>query len=368
MAGDAGCVHVLTDAVLEHLDARPLSSFADVLLGEMAPRVCIVTTPNRDFNALFDRLEQGEAAAERFHRPGVPYAMRHHDHRFEWTRREFRAWALDAAATHGYDVEFSGVGGLGRGMDLAGSGDANAVLRDAVDGCRDASLSQLAGGRSAWPPLKSIVCGDDDSETSSDVRRVFGDCSQMAVFVIKPAREETLSVPRELRVLTGDSDRLQTVFAHSYPFAAGEVFPPSLAAVLGLAMAQRLTSLLPDVVLDEWAKDDAEFLRDEAHRKEYGTGISFHSSSSAWGAGLDGDSLKVRERQFAQVGGRPWEVKAVEVVVDAARLWDETVKLRRACHYRFDVFESVLFDRETGKSPVLSSRRTLSRQYSSRRL
>ena len=36
--------------------------------------------------------------------------MRHSDHRFEWTRAEFRAWADRVAATHGYAVEFRGVG------------------------------------------------------------------------------------------------------------------------------------------------------------------------------------------------------------------------------------------------------------------
>jgi hypothetical protein len=36
--------------------------------------------------------------------------MRHSDHRFEWTRAEFAAWAQRVAAEHGYDVEIRGVG------------------------------------------------------------------------------------------------------------------------------------------------------------------------------------------------------------------------------------------------------------------
>jgi hypothetical protein len=36
--------------------------------------------------------------------------MRHSDHRFEWTRAEFREWAGRTAATHGYRVEFRPVG------------------------------------------------------------------------------------------------------------------------------------------------------------------------------------------------------------------------------------------------------------------
>ena len=37
-------------------------------------------------------------------------ATRHRDHRFEWTREEFRGWAGGVAAEHGYDVRFEPVG------------------------------------------------------------------------------------------------------------------------------------------------------------------------------------------------------------------------------------------------------------------
>ncbi|MDX3793407.1 3' terminal RNA ribose 2'-O-methyltransferase Hen1, partial [Streptomyces acidiscabies] len=32
------------------------------------------------------------------------------DHRFEWTREEFRTWAGQVAERHGYDVEFTPIG------------------------------------------------------------------------------------------------------------------------------------------------------------------------------------------------------------------------------------------------------------------
>jgi hypothetical protein len=37
--------------------------------------------------------------------------MRHRDHRFEWTRREFAQWAERVASTHGYQVRLLPVGG-----------------------------------------------------------------------------------------------------------------------------------------------------------------------------------------------------------------------------------------------------------------
>lgn len=36
--------------------------------------------------------------------------MRHPDHRFEWTREGFRAWATAVAAAHGYGVQLRPVG------------------------------------------------------------------------------------------------------------------------------------------------------------------------------------------------------------------------------------------------------------------
>jgi len=37
-------------------------------------------------------------------------SMRHRDHRFEWTRAEFRSWADAVAADHGYTVRYLPVG------------------------------------------------------------------------------------------------------------------------------------------------------------------------------------------------------------------------------------------------------------------
>jgi hypothetical protein len=36
--------------------------------------------------------------------------FRHADHRFEWTRAEFQAWAERIAAEYGYKVRFEGLG------------------------------------------------------------------------------------------------------------------------------------------------------------------------------------------------------------------------------------------------------------------
>jgi 3' terminal RNA ribose 2'-O-methyltransferase Hen1 len=82
--------------VVEHLDPVRLAGFTRVLFGATRPRTVVVTTPNREYNALFDGMPAG--------------ALRHRDHRFEWSRDEFRAWSGGAAAVHGYEVRHVPVG------------------------------------------------------------------------------------------------------------------------------------------------------------------------------------------------------------------------------------------------------------------
>jgi hypothetical protein len=60
------------------------------------PRRVIVTTPNAEYNRRWERLAAG--------------TFRHADHRFEWTRAEFQAWARGVAERHGYTVRFAPVG------------------------------------------------------------------------------------------------------------------------------------------------------------------------------------------------------------------------------------------------------------------
>jgi 3' terminal RNA ribose 2'-O-methyltransferase Hen1 len=82
--------------VIEHLDPPRLGAFEHGIFGYARPGTVIVTTPNAEYNALFDGLPEG--------------SFRHADHRFEWTRAEFAAWADGVAARHGYRTELSGIG------------------------------------------------------------------------------------------------------------------------------------------------------------------------------------------------------------------------------------------------------------------
>lgn len=83
--------------VVEHLDPPRLAAFARVLFEYMRPRTVVLTTPNREYNALWPSLAVGGH-------------LRHRDHRFEWTRAEFAGWAEAQASRYGYDVRFAGIG------------------------------------------------------------------------------------------------------------------------------------------------------------------------------------------------------------------------------------------------------------------
>jgi 3' terminal RNA ribose 2'-O-methyltransferase Hen1 len=82
--------------VIEHLDPPRLAAFEQALFGAARPGHVVVTTPNREYNPKFETLPAGQ--------------MRHKDHRFEWTRAEFQAWADGVAGRFGYSVRYAPVG------------------------------------------------------------------------------------------------------------------------------------------------------------------------------------------------------------------------------------------------------------------
>jgi 3' terminal RNA ribose 2'-O-methyltransferase Hen1 len=82
--------------VIEHLDPPRLTAFERVLFEFARPQTVVLTTPNCEYNVMWETLPAGH--------------FRHTDHRFEWTRQEFEAWANRVAGQHGYSVRFLPVG------------------------------------------------------------------------------------------------------------------------------------------------------------------------------------------------------------------------------------------------------------------
>ena len=92
----AGYDVALLTEVIEHLDPERLRSLVRVVFEHARPRRIVVTTPNAEYNAVWAALPAGK--------------FRHPDHRFEWTRAEFRTWAEGVAERYGYTAAFSGIG------------------------------------------------------------------------------------------------------------------------------------------------------------------------------------------------------------------------------------------------------------------
>jgi 3' terminal RNA ribose 2'-O-methyltransferase Hen1 len=82
--------------VIEHLDLNRLKAFERVLFEFAKPGMVVLTTPNQEFNVMWDKLDAAE--------------MRHDDHRFEWTRKEFEKWTIHIATTYNYNVELFPIG------------------------------------------------------------------------------------------------------------------------------------------------------------------------------------------------------------------------------------------------------------------
>ncbi|MFH8982112.1 3' terminal RNA ribose 2'-O-methyltransferase Hen1 [Streptomyces varsoviensis] len=82
--------------VIEHVDPPRLPALEYAVFGAARPGTVLVSTPNVEYNVRWETLPAGH--------------VRHGDHRFEWTRAEFRAWAEGVAERHGYAVEFRPVG------------------------------------------------------------------------------------------------------------------------------------------------------------------------------------------------------------------------------------------------------------------
>ena len=95
--------------VIEHLDEERLPAMERVVFGYAAPETVVLSTPNAEYNVIYEKLD--------------PAAFRHEDHRFEWTREEFRNWCEQISQGFGYEVTIELVGqeepGVGAPSQLA---------------------------------------------------------------------------------------------------------------------------------------------------------------------------------------------------------------------------------------------------------
>ena len=96
LAGPDGFDAACLVEVIEHLDPPRLAGMERVVFEFIRPRAVVVTPPNAEYNVNWESLPAGR--------------FRHRDHRFEWTRREFREWCEAVASRFRYEARFLPIG------------------------------------------------------------------------------------------------------------------------------------------------------------------------------------------------------------------------------------------------------------------
>lgn len=88
---------VLAIEIIEHVFPNTLNDIPYSIFGVIQPKVVFISTPNSEFNVLFDlQLDNG---------------FRHYDHKFEWTRTQFNDWCFNICERFpNYLVNFLGAG------------------------------------------------------------------------------------------------------------------------------------------------------------------------------------------------------------------------------------------------------------------
>lgn len=81
--------------VIEHINEERLIDLEISLFKYAMPDVLIITTPNIEYNELYGTMKK---------------ELRHKDHKFEWTRREFKDWAEKIAENYNYNYEIFDIG------------------------------------------------------------------------------------------------------------------------------------------------------------------------------------------------------------------------------------------------------------------
>lgn len=84
--------------VIEHLVPEDLDKITKNIFEFYQPKYVVITTPNREFNQLFDNEGQD------------PNRFRHPDHKFEWDRAEFAHYCQQVCNRYPYCFVLDGVG------------------------------------------------------------------------------------------------------------------------------------------------------------------------------------------------------------------------------------------------------------------
>jgi 3' terminal RNA ribose 2'-O-methyltransferase Hen1 len=87
---------ILLLEVIEHLEPAKIPILEHNVFEYQSPRYIFVSTPNVEYNQLFPSFQERK--------------YRHADHRFEWTRKEFKQWAERLGEKYSYTIDYYNIG------------------------------------------------------------------------------------------------------------------------------------------------------------------------------------------------------------------------------------------------------------------
>ena len=167
--------------VIEHLSSEAEALTAGVVaLQSIQPNIAIFTTPNYETNTILSRLS-GEKLDDSVIASGI-MPFREADHKFEWTRSQFQAWAAQVCselpvcceqhkAVSPYSVDFADIGLLSQyegGQSVGGASQA-AIFRRRCPNKRlhDAKAPEevSSSAESALNSTDSSIIADGDFTT-----------------------------------------------------------------------------------------------------------------------------------------------------------------------------------------------------------
>lgn len=194
--------------LIEHLTLPDVERFSEVLFGYMAPVYVIVSTPNSDFNPLLPVLT----------------GFRHHDHKFEWTRAEFKAWTQKVCVEFDYEVDITGVGRAPDGRQEAFGFCSQIAVFHRLKGSDNVSFEERSHGLMSYTLLYSVKY--PSLRDNNVLRRVLVSEVLSGAETLKKKWTETKDtrVNEDNEEDTGDRGEMKQTTRHNG--ACGEECPP----------------------------------------------------------------------------------------------------------------------------------------------
>ena len=110
------CPFITMLEIIEHLTPSDVDKAVNCIFGNLLPQYVFLTTPNIEYNDILSVA---------FNDKNKNYKFRHPDHKFEFTREEFKSWVQFIGQNFNYDHFIGGIGTVQDGSDDGNHGFAS---------------------------------------------------------------------------------------------------------------------------------------------------------------------------------------------------------------------------------------------------